>query len=163
MKLIDFEEKKRKNKNPRVASYMEKERRRTSEVPDPNWRRPGWPVSEADLVLSSWIFRRSASLCFSKRRILTASWAVPTYPSPMPDILVSFSFFFPSLFLGLCLSQALFLFLSRNAEENINEKYRLILLSTKYYLLKYSSPCKFRADPWPNRFRFRIETVGSTV
>lgn len=63
----------------------------TSEVPDPNWRRPDWPLVEADLFLSSWIFFLSASLCFSSLRILTASWAVPTYPSPIPDILSSAS------------------------------------------------------------------------
>lgn len=57
----------------------------------PNWRRPGWPVPEADLSLSSWILRRSASLCFSSFRIRTASWAVPTYPSPIPDIFLFLS------------------------------------------------------------------------
>lgn len=70
-------------------NYKKKKNRdRTSEVLEPNWRRPGWPLSETDFVLSSWILRRSASLCFSSLRILTASWAVPTYPSPIPDILV---------------------------------------------------------------------------
>ena len=63
-----------------------KKKRRTSARLLPNWRRPGWPLEEADLSLSSWILRRSASLCFSSFRILTASWAVPTYPSPIPDI-----------------------------------------------------------------------------